>query len=120
MTPAVAAPLLAGLPADPARQLVLLVFLHFVADFALQSEAMARGKCPGAGGPVPWPWWLSAHGACHGLAVMLVTGSAGLGLAEAASHGLIDWLKCRGRLSFTADQLLHLACKGLWLALARA
>jgi hypothetical protein len=51
---------------------------------------------------------------------MLVTGSAGLGLAEAASHGLIDWLKCRGRLSFTADQLLHLACKGLWLALARA
>lgn len=103
--------------ADPASRLVLLVLLHFLADFALQSDAMARQKCPGCGGRVPWPWWLTAHGACHGLAVMLVTGSAVLGLAETACHALIDALKCRGRLSFSADQLLHLACKGLWLAL---
>jgi hypothetical protein len=104
-------------PLDGAfQQLVLLVMLHFLADFVLQSDRMAQQKCPGCSGTVSWPWWLTAHSACHGLAVMLVTGSAVLGLAETASHALIDTLKCRGRLSFTADQLLHLGCKVLWLA----
>ena len=41
-----------------------------------------------------------------------------LGLAEAACQGLIDHLKSDRRITMTTDQLLHLACKALWLAVA--
>jgi hypothetical protein len=45
----------------------------------------------------------------------LVTGSPSLALAELLLHALIDRLKCRGWYGITVDQLLHLACKLLWV-----
>jgi hypothetical protein len=77
---------------------------------------MAKEKCPGCDRTLPWGWWLTAHGAIHGLAVGLLTGVPLLGVAETAIHALIDHSKCTGRINFTTDQILHLLCKGLWVA----
>jgi hypothetical protein len=100
-----------------ANLLLAFIFAHFVGDFVLQSAAMAVGKAPGGDSHVAWGWWLTAHASCHGLLILLLSGSWVLGLAEALSHACIDWLKIQGRLSFTADQILHLALKGLWFSL---
>ncbi|MEB3260658.1 MAG: DUF3307 domain-containing protein [Cyanobacteriota bacterium] len=102
---------------SPGEVLPLLWMAHFLCDFGLQSDRMAREKCPGCDTTLPWGWWLTAHAAIHGLAVALLTGVSALGLAEMAVHALIDHSKCRGRLSLRTDQLLHLLCKGLWVLL---
>ena len=100
--------------------LALLCMGHFLGDFGLQGDRMAQEKCPGCSGSVPWHWWLSAHGAIHGLLVALITGVPLLGLAEWGLHTLIDLGKCRQRYSMGADQGLHLLCKVVWAALAAA
>jgi hypothetical protein len=97
--------------------LLLLAMAHFVCDFGLQSDRMAREKCPGCDTTLPWGWWLVSHASTHGLAVALLTGVPQLGLAELLLHALIDRLKCAGRFHLSVDQLLHLACKVLWVAL---
>lgn len=106
--------------ASPFELLVLLVLTHFLCDFGLQSDRMACEKCAGADATLPWGWWLGSHAAIHGLGVALVTGVPLLGLLEAALHAVIDWLKCRGCFGITTDQLLHLACKVLLLAVLNA
>jgi hypothetical protein len=100
--------------------LALLCMAHFLGDFGLQSDRMALEKCPGCSGSVPWQWWLSGHGAIHGLLVGLITGQPLLGLAEWGLHCLIDLGKCRRRYSMSTDQGLHLLCKVMWAALTLA
>jgi hypothetical protein len=100
--------------------LALLCMAHFLGDFGLQSDRMALEKCPGCSGSVPWHWWLSGHGAIHGLLVGLITGQPLLGLAEWGLHCLIDLGKCRRRYSMSTDQALHLLCKVMWTALTLA
>lgn len=102
-----------------------LVASHAVCDFALQSEAMAKGKNrhnrmafappPGAKFQVSWPYWLSAHAMIHGAGVALVTGIWWLGLAEAVCHACIDFCKCDNVYGINTDQALHYGCKCLWL-----
>lgn len=97
----------------------LLVFAHALADYPLQGDFLAKAKnrtnpIPG----VPWYQALGAHAIIHGGFVGILTGSIWLGLAEAIAHAVIDDLKCRGRLSFNQDQVLHIFCKALWVALA--
>jgi hypothetical protein len=100
---------------------------HFVADYPLQSDFMAKGKNPWTpldlarvpAGQTPqahWPWVLSAHAAVHAAAVTLATGRWELGLAEFAAHWLIDLAKCAGLTGIHTDQCLHLGCKALWFA----
>ena len=96
-----------------------LFVLHFIADFQLQSNYMARNKVPGTSSH--WPWVLAAHSAAHGAAVGFLL-SPLLGLLEWVAHGVTDTLKSRGALggpeaSFHIDQTLHLAAKGVWLGL---
>lgn len=101
-----------------------LIAAHAVCDYPLQGDFLAKAKNRSM--PIPGvPWWqaLGAHAAIHGGAVALVTGIWWLGLLEAASHFVIDDLKCTGRLgagakAFNADQLLHLVCKVIWVAIA--
>lgn len=95
-----------------------LVVAHAVCDYPLQGDFLAKAKNRTA--PIPGvPWWqaLGAHAVMHGGAVWLLTGFWWLGLSEAVAHALIDDAKCRGRLSFNADQGLHIACKAVWVAL---
>jgi hypothetical protein len=92
---------------------------HALADYPLQGDFIAQAKnrhtAPGA---LFWRWVLPTHGLIHGGFVALVTGSVLLGVAEAVAHSAIDYAKCEGWLSFDADQLLHLACKVCWAAIA--
>jgi hypothetical protein len=91
---------------------------HFLFDFPLQGDAVAREKSRHSTSTlqqqVPWYYWLTAHAACHAMGVALVTGSVALGLCELAAHWLIDLLKCEGKYSIHVDQALHLACKLAW------
>ena len=97
---------------------------HALADYALQSESMAREKNRHSTTPlqasVPWFYWLTAHALIHGGAVGLVTGSVWFGLAETIAHWFIDLIKCEGWTNIHQDQALHIGCKGAWAALANS
>lgn len=98
-----------------------LIIGHALADYALQPESMARGKCrqtSGAGKDQspPWPYWLLAHSLIHGGAVWLLTGIPLFGLIETVIHGIIDVSKCEGRISIHTDQGIHLLCKVIYAA----
>ncbi len=98
--------------------LFYLLASHAVADFALQSDALAINKNRNAKTElqkhVPWYYWLGSHALIHGLGVALITQSAILGLVETAAHFLIDFAKCERWYSIHIDQLLHVVCKVLW------
>lgn len=99
--------------------LFLLLVGHALADYPLQGDFLAKAKNRTA--PITGvPWWqaLAAHAAIHAGFVAVITGSVALGLAEFVAHFVIDDAKCRGRLSFNADQALHVACKVAWAVLA--
>ena len=92
---------------------------HALADFPLQGPFLSEAKNRNTAiGKSFWHWALPAHGAIHGGAVALITGSVWLGIAEAYAHMAIDYAKCEGWLSVDADQALHAACKVLWAAIA--
>ena len=92
-----------------------LLVAHALCDFPLQNDYLARAKSKW-GGHAEWPWALAAHALIQGGGVALVTGSVLLGIAEAAVHAAIDHVKCAGRISYSDDQLLHVACKVAWFA----
>ena len=97
------------------ESLALLIFAHFLADYPLQGDFLAKGKnrtAPIAGIPFWHP--LTAHAVIHGGLVGLITGSLLLALAETVIHWLTDDAKCRGLIGYNADQAIHIACKVAW------
>ncbi len=93
---------------------LLLCAGHWLADYPLQSDFLVRAKVEG---PLR-AYHLIAHAGIHGAVVLLVTGSALLGLAEWVVHVVIDEAKIRGKISFAQDQALHLLCKLIWLIIS--
>lgn len=93
---------------------LLLVFLHFVADFPLQGEYIAINKDPASANP-NWAWIMSAHCTIHAGFVLLITGSAILFFLELFTHFAVDIAKCKSLIGFTTDQALHLISKLVWL-----
>ncbi len=93
--------------------IVLLLAAHFVCDYPLQGDFLAKAK---AQGPLRL-WHLFGHSMIHGGAVALVTGWATLGILETICHMLIDELKVRGITSFATDQALHMVCKAAWIVI---
>lgn len=94
---------------------LLLLFGHALADFPLQGDYLARAK--NRTNPLPGtPWWiaLGAHALIHAGAVLLVTGSPWLALAELVAHAVIDDAKCAGHIGYVTDQAMHVACKLAW------
>lgn len=103
----------------PALMLIALIGAHCFFDYAGQGDFMSNAKnrtkaIPG----VPWRTVLAAHGAIHGAAVALITGIWWLFLLEAALHYITDDAKCSGRISFNADQGMHIGCKVAWWIVA--
>lgn len=95
--------------------LILLVFGHFLADYPLQGDFLAKAKSRIAPLPgVPWAQAMAAHCGIHAGIVYVVTSCWPLALLEFALHWLTDDLKVRGQLSFNADQFVHLLCKVFW------
>jgi hypothetical protein len=89
--------------------LAALVAGHFLCDFPLQGDFLAKAKNhtqPIAG--VPWQWALAAHSAIHAGSVLLITGSLWLAAGQFALHALTDMAKCAGKIGFSTDQALHL------------
>lgn len=101
--------------ADQSLLAVAFMFLaaHWVADYPLQGDFLATAK---SAGPLRI-YHLVAHAGIQGAGVFLVTGSLALGLAEWAAHTAIDEAKCRGWTTFAVDQMLHVLCKMVWLAM---
>ncbi len=95
---------------------------HAVADFALQSDAMAKGKNrhrkteppPGAKYQPTWYFWLTAHSLVHAAAVALVLDWR-FGVAEFVAHWIIDFGKCENWYGVNADQTFHVALKLGWV-----
>jgi hypothetical protein len=103
-----------------------LIVAHALADFPLQGDYLAQAKnrhteltkkLAAAGSGTVWPWHLFYHAAIHGGAVAYVTGSIALGCAEMVAHTAIDLAKNEGKISYTTDQVLHIAFKLLWAGL---
>lgn len=105
-----------------------LLMGHALADFALQSSDMAKGKNrnrkpdmslvpPGQIYQPTWVYWLTAHSLIHGLMVGVITGNWYFALAESLCHWAIDFGKCESWYGIHADQFLHLTCKVVWALL---
>lgn len=98
---------------EAATLLFLLLGAHWVCDYPLQGDFLAKAKFEG---PLRI-YHLVAHSGIQGAAVTLVTGSLWLGLAEWVAHIATDELKVRGRTTFAQDQTIHVACKVIWVVL---
>lgn len=103
---------------DAPTTLIALLGAHAYFDYAGQGDFMARAKnqlqeIPG----VPWYQVLGAHGLIHGAAVAIITGIWWLCLLEMIVHIVTDNAKCFGRISYNADQAIHVACKLAWFAI---
>lgn len=89
-----------------------LMIWHALADYPLQGDFLAKAKNHKT--PIPGIWWgipLVMHGLIHAGGVWVITGFASLALIELVVHCIIDHLKCRGTISFAADQFAHYFCK---------
>lgn len=99
-----------------------LLLAHFLCDFPLQGDYMAKFKSWKQSGSEPdvAGWLLLGHGTIHGGAVYLVTGSQVLGVIETVLHVVIDSLKITGKITYSQDQWAHLGCKFAYVALIHA
>ena len=98
--------------------LYLLIFAHFLLDYPLQGDFLAKAKNRHDPIPhVPWYQAMFAHTAMHGIAVGLITGIPLLAVLEMAVHWWTDDMKCKGELTYNQDQAIHIACKIVWVML---
>lgn len=105
--------------------LFLLLVAHSLADYPLQGDFLAQAKDRHSpSGAAIWPWALSSHALIHGGAVFLVltvlspadaTVCIRLALLETAAHWIIDFGKCERWYGYHVDQVLHVACKVVWV-----
>jgi hypothetical protein len=92
--------------------LIYLIFGHYLGDFALQNDFVAKFKAPGSA-----PFWfhvMTGHCAIHAGIVFMATHNPVASVGEFIAHFLTDSLKCKGTLSFNQDQLIHIVCKIIW------
>ena len=95
---------------EPFTLFSILLCTHFLLDFAIQGDFVAKYKARIVEGSdnVMWKWVLTAHAASHSLPVLLLTNSLIPGLVMFISHFVIDFLKCEQKLNFNQDQILHI------------
>ncbi len=94
------------------EMLFLLVAAHFLADFPLQGQFMADAKNHTNKNPQDiWKIMLFGHGMIHAGFVLIITGYWVFAVYELIAHMYIDYRKCSMRITFMADQKMHLACK---------
>ena len=88
----------------------ILLCTHFLLDFAIQGDFVAKYKARIVEGRSNefWKWVLTAHAASHTLPVLLLTNSLILGSVMFISHFVIDFLKCEQKINFNQDQTLHI------------
>lgn len=100
-----------------------LLIGHALADFALQSDAMAKGKNFNIKPDVPpgqkytpcWPYWMTSHALIHAGVVWIATGDIHFAITEFIAHFILDWLKCSNFTSPHLDQWGHFICKVVYI-----
>lgn len=98
--------------------LIKLIFAHFLFDYPLQGDFLAKGKNPVNPLPnIPWYHCMIAHAFIHAAAVYLITKSLLCGIIEFGVHFMIDVEKCKGTISYTEDQFLHIHFKVFYVLL---
>jgi hypothetical protein len=102
----------------------MLMFLHAIADFALQSDVMAKGKNRNnekiqrlhwiqelerdpKDFKKTWFYWLSAHALIQGGLILLIFGNVWIAMIEIVTHFIIDFTKCENKLTPHQDQAFH-------------
>ena len=104
---------------DPILMLIALFAAHFFFDYAGQGDFMSKAKNRLSPIPtIPWQQVLFGHAFIHGAAVALITGVWWLLVLELVIHFVTDDAKCRGKISYNADQAIHYASKVLWWLIA--
>ena len=80
-----------------------LLCCHFLLDFAIQGDFVAKFKARIVDGEknAMWKWVLTSHAASHTLPVILLTQSLLLGGVMFLSHFVIDFLKCEKKKSIS-------------------
>lgn len=102
---------------NPLEVFAAMIVLHCICDYAWQGDFLAGAKNWNTPiGAKIWPEALASHAIIQGGGVWVATGSLALGCCEAVVHALIDAAKIGNKISYRADQLLHVACKAVWLA----
>lgn len=110
-----------------ATMLFRLLVAHALADFSLQTDAMAKGKnrnfrpdyVPEGQKYVPcWPYWLTAHALIAGGGVYWATGNLLCGVLEVVIHWFADYAKCDNRTGPNLDQGIHLVARLGYLSIA--
>ena len=93
--------------------LFMLVFMHFVGDFALQNDFVAKAKNPRLSSKEIWPVVMLAHCFIHAGLVFTVTHNLMAALVVLVLHFVTDYAKCMGlfgdRYSFMIDQAIHIS-----------
>ena len=87
----------------------ILIMVHYLCDFSLQNDFVAKFKAMKINGEYNPIWYhcLTAHCAIHALDVYLVTKSLLLSLIMFVTNFIIDQCKCLNKLTFNQDQSLH-------------
>lgn len=93
---------------------LILLTLHFLADFPLQGEFLAMGKNSRTNPPEVWITCLLAHCVIHAGLVFMFTEELSLAAIMFVTHAGIDMLKSNGDLgegpeAFARDQIMHVA-----------
>lgn len=88
---------------------LILIMVHYLCDFALQNDFVAKFKSMKINGEYNEIWYhcLTAHCAIHSLGVYFVTSSIYLSSLMFITHFMIDQFKCLNKLTFNQDQSLH-------------
>lgn len=91
---------------------ILMAFFHFLADYPLQGDFLAKAKNHKAPIPgVPWLTALFSHAFIHAGFVWLITGYIWLAVLELFIHAWVDWEKSEGKIDYITDQFVHLIFK---------
>lgn len=103
--------------------LFVMIFLHFLGDFALQSDTMAKGKNrhkkpdyipEGQKYKITCFYWLSAHAFIQGGLIFIFFPVLWIVLLEVLFHFIIDFLKCDNITNPHIDQFLHFLLRILY------
>lgn len=105
-----------------AQAFIVLLALHFLGDFPMQGEFLAKGKNHLTNPPEVWITCLIAHCTIHAGLVLAVTGEIVLAGIVFVTHACIDMLKCNGDLgegpeAFAHDQIMHVVIVAVIAAL---
>lgn len=104
-----------------------LVIGHALADYPLQGAFLASTKNRNSdssiffgGSDVPkgaWVHALTAHSLIQAGVVWVITGSGVFAIAEFILHWITDFVRCENWIGFTTDQVVHVACKILFVVI---